>query len=80
MLWAGKERDDWSEEAGGPGDLGRSCAGWRAACEESWPILKAGEGARSQAIRDGGVLEPPGGVRDLARSRSGGEALLLTRS
>lgn len=48
---------------------------------------EAGEGARSEVILDwlgaaGGVLEPgpPGGVLDLALSRSGGEVLPLTRS
>jgi len=56
-------------------------------CEGAWTILEAGEGARSEVIldwlrADGGVLEPgpPGGVLDLALSRSGGEVLPLTRS
>lgn len=40
--------------------------------------LEAGEGARSEVILD--WLGADGGVLDLARSRSGGEALPLTRS
>lgn len=76
MVWVFER--DWSEKADGTGDLGRSCVGGRRACEGAWIILEAGEGARSEVILD--WLGADGGVLDLARSRSGGEALPLTRS
>lgn len=78
MVWATEERD-WSEKAGGTGDLGLSCAGGRRDCRGgAWTILETGEGARSEVILD--WLGADGGVLDLARSSNEGELLPLTRS